>query len=58
MEPSDIPKIAVHWTLPGKKYRGQPKESWWRLVEKEMNHFGWTWGQIPRLAAERVGDPL
>jgi hypothetical protein len=49
--------MYVEWNhpiYPKYRKRGRPKETWRRSVEKEMNDFGWTWGQILRLAADRL----
>ncbi|XP_062591942.1 probable cytochrome P450 CYP44 [Saccostrea cucullata] len=53
MKPSEIPRVALRWTPPGKRNRGRPKETWRRSVEKEMNDQGWTWGTVQAKAADR-----
>ena len=53
MKPSEIPRVALRWTPPGKRNRGRPKETWRRSVEKEMNDQGWTWGTVQTMAADR-----
>ncbi|XP_061188795.1 uncharacterized protein LOC133196968 [Saccostrea echinata] len=53
METSDIPRVALRWTPPGKRNRGRPRETWRRSVEKEMKEQGWTWGKVQQMSADR-----
>ena len=53
MDATSIPKTAIRWTPTGKRNRGRPKETWRRTIEKEMKEYGWTWGQINTMAADR-----
>ncbi|XP_061191532.1 uncharacterized protein LOC133199675 [Saccostrea echinata] len=52
-ETSDIPRVALRWTPPGKRNRGRPKETWRRSVEKEMKEQGWTWGKVQQMSVDR-----
>jgi hypothetical protein len=42
----------------GRRNRGRPKETWRRMVEKEMKQLGLTWGKIfsDRLPTEEGED--
>ncbi|KAL9983368.1 hypothetical protein ACROYT_G005527 [Oculina patagonica] len=53
MDPSSIPRVALHWTPTGKRARGRPKETWRRTVEKEMRESGLSWGELTKNAKNR-----
>ena len=53
MEPSTIPRVAMHWTPPGKWTIGRLKETWRRTVEKEMRANNVTWGELTKKAKDR-----
>ena len=42
MEPSAIARVSMHWTPPGKRSRGRPKETYRRRVEKEIRASGFS----------------
>jgi len=49
-EDGEIPKSALLWNPQGKKKRGRPRNSWRRLVNKEV---GRRWNELRFLAADR-----
>ncbi|KAL9980120.1 hypothetical protein ACROYT_G008664 [Oculina patagonica] len=53
MDPSSIPRVAIHWTPSEKRARGRPKETWRRTVEKEMWENGVSWGELRKRAKKR-----
>ena len=53
MEPSAIPRVAVHWTPPGKRTRGRPRETWRWTVEKEMRAEGVSGEVLGKKAKDR-----
>ncbi|XP_078381427.1 uncharacterized protein LOC144664190 [Oculina patagonica] len=53
MDPSTIPRVALHWTPSEKRARGRPKETWRRKVEKEMRKSGLSWGELRKTAKNR-----
>ena len=43
MAPNKIPKVAIHWTPPGKRKRGRPRTTW-RKIASELEEMGFTMG--------------
>ena len=41
--PNRIPKVALHWTPPGK--RGRPRTTWRRTITSELEEIGFSMGQ-------------
>ena len=54
MPHTSIPRAAMRWTPAGNRRRGRPKETRRRSVEREMKAVGWSWGQVAKLAADRI----
>ena len=54
MPPSQIPKVALRWTPPGKRSRGRPKTTWRRTVVSELSEMGLTWGEAQHVARDRT----
>lgn len=50
---SEIPRVELEWTPPGKRNSGQPMERWQMSVEREMKDKGWTWGMAQEMSADR-----
>ena len=46
--PGHIPKVALHWTPPGKRRPGRPKSTWCRTVETKLADMGFTWGKAQK----------
>ena len=44
MAPNKIPKVAIHWTPPGKRKRGRPRTTWRRKIASELEEMGFTMG--------------
>ena len=54
MRPSDDSRIAMAWTPPGCRSRGRPKGSWRRMVNQEMERYGWrSWSEVREAAESR-----
>ncbi|XP_063427447.1 uncharacterized protein LOC134710955 [Mytilus trossulus] len=49
----DMTKVALRWTLGGKRKRGRQKTTWRRTIETEMKERGYTWGTIEKKAENR-----
>ena len=47
-------KCKRRWPSAGNMRRGRPKETWRRSLEREMKALGWSWGQVAKLAADRL----
>jgi len=50
MENGEIPKVALLWNPQGNRKKGRLRNSWRRLVIKEV---GRSWNEISFLAASR-----
>ena len=48
-----IARVALHWTLEGKRKRGRPKITWRRTVESELKLLNLNWGEAAKLAKDR-----
>ena len=44
MAPNRIPKVALHWTPPGKRKRGRPRTTWRRTITSELEDMGCSMG--------------
>ena len=54
-KPGDrIPKVALRWT--GKRKRGRPKTTWWRIVMKELEELSLDLPQVDCVSAIGVRD--
>ena len=53
MQESAIPRKALRWTPQGSRKRGRPMETWRRTMEREMKEWGWTLGEVNKLAQDR-----
>jgi len=53
MAPSRIPKVALHWTPPGKRKRGRPRTTWRRTITSELEKMGFSMGQAQYIAKDR-----
>ena len=49
-----ITQQALRWNPQGKRRRGRPRNTWRRNTEKQMGEMGYSWGDIERLAQNRV----
>ena len=49
-----IPKVALHWTPPGKRKPGRPKTTWRRTVMSELSEVKLTWGEAQHAAQNRA----
>ena len=38
MAPNRIPKVALHWTTPGKRKRGRPRTTWRRIIKRQTKN--------------------
>lgn len=45
---------ALRWTPQGKRKRGRPRQTWRRVLEKEMADSGYNWNTLQQLARNRV----
>lgn len=52
-DPQSATRIALHWTLEGKRKRGRPRKSWRRTVESKLKAMQQTWKSITKLAQDR-----
>ena len=48
-----IPKVALRWTLTGKRNRGRPKTTWKRTISTELSDMGLTMGEAQVNAQDR-----
>ena len=46
----------MHLIWTGKRRRGQPKTTWWRIVMKELEELGLELPQVDCVSAEGVKD--
>ena len=53
-KPDDITRQALGWNPQGKRKVGRPRTSWRRSCDAELKKNGQTWGQITKLAQNRV----
>ena len=53
-KPTDITRQALGWNPQGKRKVGRPRTSWRRSCDNELKENGQTWGQITKLAQNRV----
>jgi len=53
MQQSQIPKVALRWTPPGKRRRGRPRTTWRRTIVNELDEMGLTWGEAQHVAQDR-----
>ena len=53
MPQDSIPKIALRWTLTGKRNRGRPKTTWRRTITTELSDMGLTMGEAQMIAQDR-----
>lgn len=54
-DPSNIARVSSKWTpSDGKRNRGRPKETWRRTVTSEFKSFGKTWGEMEKIAKDRI----
>ena len=44
MTPNRIPKVALHWTPPGKRKRGRPRTTWRRTITSELEKMVFFYG--------------
>ena len=50
--PNRTPKVALHWTPPGKRKRGRARTTW-RTITSELEEMGFTMGQAQYVAKGR-----
>jgi len=48
-----IPKVALHWTPPGKRKRGRPRTTWRRTITSELEEMGFSMGQAQYITKDR-----
>ena len=51
---NDLARVALRWTPEGKRKQGRPKTTWRRTVEAEMKAHGYSWGELERMAQNRM----
>ena len=51
---NNITRQALQWNPQGKRKVGRPLTSWRRSCEEEMKRCGQTWGQVTKIAQNRV----
>ena len=49
-----IEKEALDWNPQGKRRRGRPKQTWRRSVHNEALEEGKSWGEVKKLARNRI----
>ena len=54
MSPNKITRVALRWTLKGKRKQGRPKATWRRTVEKDIKTMGLTCGEAEMVALDRI----
>ena len=54
MDQARIPKVALRWTLPGKRKHGRPNTSWRRTVMAELSEVNLTWAEAQHAAQNRA----
>ena len=55
MTPEGIPKVALRWTLAGKRKRGRPLTSWRKTAEIELSEMGLTWREAQATEKDKIG---
>jgi len=53
MAPNRIPKVALHWTTPGKRKKGRPRTTWRRIITSELEEMGFSMGQAQYVIKDR-----
>jgi hypothetical protein len=53
MAPGRIPKVALHWTQPGKRKRGRPRITWRRTITSKLEEMGFSMGQTQYITKDR-----
>ena len=51
---SNIARKALDWNPQGKRHRGRPKESWRRVMDRDLTRTGKTWNEVKLLARDRL----
>jgi hypothetical protein len=51
---NEITLQALEWNPPGKRNRGRPRNTWRRMVEKELVEIGKMWKEAKREDANRM----
>ena len=51
---SNIARKALDWNPQGKRHRGRPRESWRRVMDRDLTRTGKTWNEVKLLARDRL----
>ena len=54
IDKDSIPKVAISWTLPGRRKPGRPKTTWRKTVMTELQDMGLSWGEAQAEAKDRT----